>query len=293
MRRTAANRRVSTVFKTMEGHGEKVRSSSASGMLILSILPPGLSLIQARSRSVKFVIQGEETYEVAGRTHRIRAGEFMLVEPNTELKVSIRGSEKTIGLCAYLPSGLGSHGSYEVDCAFSSTAILGFSADPLAGLLAKYGRRLAGEPWTGPGLADQVLREVTRASDDFFARFKGKLDRLGAQKTATRVETLHRLERARDFIHENAQRNVTLDEIGRHAMMSRFHVARSFTEVYGTAPLAYHRKLRLEAAVGRLKRGECSPTQMSDELGYSNLSAFTRAFVRTYGVPPSQAHRLI
>ena len=55
----------------------------------------------------------------------------------------------------------------------------------------------------------------------------------------------------------------------------------------GTTPSALIRDVRLGRAAGRLARG-ASVATASAAAGYGDLSAFSRAFRRRYGVPPSR-----
>jgi len=70
--------------------------------------------------------------------------------------------------------------------------------------------------------------------------------------------------------------------------LSRFHLTRMFSEVYGAPPLSYHRQLRLDLAAIRLRLGATTPTALAHEMGYGSLSAFSRAFRSRFGFPPSR-----
>jgi AraC-like DNA-binding protein len=48
--------------------------------------------------------------------------------------------------------------------------------------------------------------------------------------------------------------------------------------VFGLAPLACHRRLRLEGAARLLKSDAMSATRIAEQPGCDPLSAFTRAF---------------
>jgi AraC-like DNA-binding protein len=280
-----------TPFLSMTQHGEGIRMPLKSGTVVFSRLGGGRSRMRALAPSVKFCLQGEEVYEIDGRTRRLRAGEFMLVESGVEFEARMPTSESAVGLCVYL--GVENGGAAGTAAALGrGRAIAGSRVDPLALLLGNYARLLAERPALGQSLARRIVQEATIGAEDYLAAFNARLERLGSLKQSTRIETLQRLERARCFIHENAGRAVTLDEVAGEAALSRFHLTRSFAEVFGLPPLAYHRRLRLEAAARLLKSDAASATQIAEQLGYGSLSAFTRAFRQNFGVPPSQA-RLI
>lgn len=275
-------------FFLMESHGEGTRLPLRSGTVVLSRLHGGRSRMRSFAPSVKYVLEGEELYEIEGRTKRLRAGEFMLVEAGVEFEARLASSDDAIGLCVYL--GVEDGGREETHAPLGrGRAIAGSRIDPLASLLGNYARLLADRPAAGPALARRIVQEATVGAEDYMATFTNRLERLGSVKQSTRVETLQRLERARCFIHDHAERPISLEEVASEAALSRFHLTRSFAEVFGLPPLAYHRRLRLEGAARLLKSDAVSATEIAEQLGYGSLSAFTRAFRQNFGVPPSQA----
>ena len=275
----------SAPFRQLTAHCEGVSPAAERGRVVASDLPRGTSQVTSAAPSVKFVLDGEGVYEVDGRTRRLRAGEFMLFEGGCTVTVRFSPA-RTLGLCVGLP-GL----AQNREAGLGQAALFGGTDQPLSRLLAAYSRTLLERPEVGPVLAHRIVQEVGAHAGAFLCDFRGRLERLGSVKHSTRVETLQRLERARAFIHANKSRSVTLDEIAMHAALSRFHMTRSFAEAYGVPPLFYHRALRLEGAAQRIEAGEISPTRVAEELGYSSLSAFTRAFRQKYGRPPSELRR--
>lgn len=71
------------------------------------------------------------------------------------------------------------------------------------------------------------------------------------------------------------------------AMLSPFHFSRLVRAGIGEAPAAFRRRLLLERAAWQLARG-MSVIEASLEAGYDAVEAFSRAFTRAHGVPPSR-----
>jgi AraC-like DNA-binding protein len=278
-----------TPFVHLSAHGEGTRLPLRPGTVVLSRLSGGCSAIRALAPSVKYVLAGEEVYRIDGRTRCLRPGEFLLVEAGIDFEVRTPRPDETIGLCVYL--GVAECGAAERPAL--GRALAGSPVDPLASLLGRYARLLAGRPEAGPALARQIVREVTIGAEDYLTAFANRLERLSALKASTRIETLHRVERARAFIHAYADSAITLDDVAAAAALSRFHLTRSFAEVHGLPPLAYHRRLRLDDAARLLRAGGASATEVAARLGYGSLSAFTRAFRQAHGMPPSRAGSLV
>ena len=278
---------VQTQFQLMARHGDGVRACTPGGTVVLSWLPGGRSRINGQAPSIKFVLQGEETYEIAGRRRRIGPGEFLVVEGGTDFDICTSRSDDSIGLCIYLGADPASASGSE-QSELAAPVIGGSRLDPLSALLSAYTGALTHSPNSGTRLAQQLVRQAGEGSQAFLARFAKARRLLSQARPATRTEILQRLERARAFIHDHAHRPLTVDEIAREAALSRFHLIHAFSEAYGQPPIAYHRSLRLKDAAAKLSLGVASPTELSDQLGYASPSAFTRAFKAEFGIAPSR-----
>jgi transcriptional regulator GlxA family with amidase domain len=115
---------------------------------------------------------------------------------------------------------------------------------------------------------------------------RATMDGLEAAKPSTRRELHRRLERARGFLHDHVDRNVTLSEMASAAGVSQFHLARYFKSAFGRSPIRYHRALRLARAADMLAAGGRSVAQVAEATGYSDQVALSHAFRRQYGAPP-------
>jgi AraC family transcriptional regulator len=90
----------------------------------------------------------------------------------------------------------------------------------------------------------------------------------------------------------------SLDEAGadgralaERASFSRDHLDRLLAGATGESPVALRRRLLLERAAWQLARGGATPTEAAGAAGYGSLAAFSRAFARAHGVPPSAVGR--
>jgi AraC family transcriptional regulator len=76
-------------------------------------------------------------------------------------------------------------------------------------------------------------------------------------------------------------------ELAARMYLSRFHLDRIVGAVSGESPARFRRRVLLERAAYRLVTGDLGVLDIAVEAGYSSHEAFTRAFRRAYGVPPS------
>lgn len=84
----------------------------------------------------------------------------------------------------------------------------------------------------------------------------------------------------------------TVAELATKAAMSEEHLRRlSLTET-GVSPMRYVTRLRMRHAESLLVSGRYSIAQVAVQVGYENPFAFTTAFKRVTGLPPSQYRAL-
>ena len=82
--------------------------------------------------------------------------------------------------------------------------------------------------------------------------------------------------------------NAGVGDMARSSFASEFHFTREVRRLTGEPPAALRRRIMLERAAWRLRGGEPVSAVAADE-GWSSAEVFSRAFRRTFGVPPSKA----
>ncbi|MBX3562285.1 MAG: helix-turn-helix transcriptional regulator [Sphingomonas sp.] len=269
----------------MDQHLEAPRTPSDVGKLVLSRLKGGSSPLGARNPSLKIVLEGECRYEVDGAMLRVRPGQFLYLDSGANCIASHRGD--MTGMCVILPArgepGVAGSGHAHL---LGRSLVLSTRTSGMGRVLEEYGRRIARDPRLGHRLADNLVRTVTAAIESPLHESQAAMARLTAVKVSTRRTLFQRLERARGHLHENDDRSVALGELASVAGLSQFHLARYFKLAFGEAPIAYHRKLRLERAATLLISDNHSLIEIADLTGYSDEVALSHAFRRHYGKPP-------
>lgn len=99
---------------------------------------------------------------------------------------------------------------------------------------------------------------------------------------------LNRLRLAACHIDNHLDQPVCLDDLADIACLSRFHFERVFAGYAGESPLARVRRLRLTQARKQIESGvQGSLLDLAFETGYATPAAFSRAYRRAFGLPPS------
>jgi len=76
--------------------------------------------------------------------------------------------------------------------------------------------------------------------------------------------------------------------LAQRAHFSRDHLDRLVAAATGESPVALRRRLLLERAAWQLRTDAVAPSDAAAAAGYGSLAAFSRAFARAHGVPPSE-----
>jgi AraC-like DNA-binding protein len=80
----------------------------------------------------------------------------------------------------------------------------------------------------------------------------------------------------------------SIQQLARMAAISESKLKKDFKTMYGFPIYEYYQKARMQAAQDKLLTGKYSVKEVAMELGYSNLSNFTIAFKKEFGILPSQ-----
>jgi AraC-like DNA-binding protein len=149
-----------------------------------------------------------------------------------------------------------------------------------------HGRLIARQSAPGHDIAGMLVRPMNQSLQHLLDEGEATVARLEAVKPSTRRALFQRLERARNHLHDNQGRAVTLAELATVAGLSQFHLARYFKLAFGTPPIAYHRALRLKRAAKLLVSHNHTLIEVAELTGYSDEVALSHAFRRHYGKPP-------
>jgi AraC-like DNA-binding protein len=97
--------------------------------------------------------------------------------------------------------------------------------------------------------------------------------------------------KALSLLHAAAAQDWTIEELAKEVGVSRSVLAERFMDVVGIPPMHYLAKWRMQIASGLLSGGNVNIATIAVETGYRSEAAFSRAFKKLMGVPPSAWRR--
>jgi AraC-like DNA-binding protein len=163
----------------------------------------------------------------------------------------------------------------------------GAGADPalpmlLDAMAAEVRERRLGAATVMARLADVVIARVIRSW------VESREDDTEGWLAALRDE---RVGRALAAIHQRPGEAWTVESLAAVAGVSRSIFSERFAKLVGMPPARYLARWRMHVASGWLEKERASVADVAGRLGYDSEAAFSRAFKRFIGVPPSTLRR--
>jgi len=242
---------------------------------------------------------------------RLSAGDIIVLpHGDTHVLSSTPGLRRTPDMSLYrlpsdghLPVSL-SMGDPQGDPAHFVCGFLGWDARPYNPLLTALPRVIVVNDHAGGALAAYVQ----------FALAESKQPRMGGECVLGRLSELMFVDVVRRYLetlpadrtdwlaglrdpfvgralaafHRNPARAWTIESLARNAGLSRSGLAERFTQFVGQPPMQYLTSWRMQLAANQLLSGMESVAAIASRVGYESEAAFSRAFKKAVGTPPSQ-----
>lgn len=246
----------------------------------------------AGNLSLKTVFAGTERYEFPDRVTTVTPGQILFVKPDVTYSSSIRTAATTDSFSLFLPEPLLQTlvTSTQVD-AFLGSSLSSTSLPGLPGV-AEGLKRVASAIELGDELgSDAALVDLVAASGAEIEHIGQAAERLTASGARTRAELMRRILLCRELLHAHIEPGISLARLAEEACLSEFHLMRCFRQCFGVSVAQYLVRLRMERAAELLETGRCTITEVARRSGYTDLSAFGRAFRRYWGRSASDHRR--
>lgn len=91
-----------------------------------------------------------------------------------------------------------------------------------------------------------------------------------------------------NFMLENLNRDMSLEELADYCQLSKFHFSKKFKALTDNSPIQHFIHLKMERACHLLDTSEDSVKQIAASLGYNDPYYFSRLYKRVIGMSPMQ-----
>lgn len=139
----------------------------------------------------------------------------------------------------------------------------------------------AGNTLRVEGMVLEILHEV-------FQHFHGMKETVPSLSQRERDLHLKTIERAKQYMIENFDQELSLTEISRQAHSSAFHFSRIFKRFTAHSPYRYLMEIRLDHAARLIRDTSLSVTEICFASGFNSFPHFIAMFHRRFGMSPTK-----
>jgi AraC family transcriptional regulator, arabinose operon regulatory protein len=90
----------------------------------------------------------------------------------------------------------------------------------------------------------------------------------------------------RRLIDDQFDRSISLDDLAKRIHVSRWHFCREFKKHFGTSPIEYMLRLRMQHAANLLRDPDLNISDIGRQCGYNDLFHFSKLFRKHHGLSP-------
>ncbi|MBO6495089.1 AraC family transcriptional regulator [Roseivirga sp.] len=253
--------------------------------------------------SIRFGLKGTQEYQIKDRVLQVNQQQFLVMNAGTEYNVKAQNGEDTtmLAFCFnedFVSDFVSSHSSSDEDLIDRNGIYDLIETSPEFPL-----HTLLVDEEVKPVIRDIIHAKLYLSADEVdnysifnrilemvFADCSAQLHNLENQKIvkqSTKVELYKRLSIARDYIQAHYCEEINLNELSRVACLSPYHFHRAFKRTFGITPKKYVTALRIERAKWLLKNRDSNVQSVCNEIGFKDVSSFTRLFSSYTKATPS------
>ena len=251
--------------------------------------------------SIKYIINGTETYRVGDRGIRVHGGTYLLVNDGRWVEcLPGHGSE---AISVFLNKNVvqdvinvyGRKNRQLLDLPFEDGGIhfefmeYPFGQNDLLGAALKRlhrGIMRDGVPQTR--FVEETYFSIAEAMVFSQDKVRRQVERIDKVKRATREELFRRLLTARDFLASTSRYHFNFDTVCAHSGLSKFHLIRLFKSVFGITPYRYYLHCKVEDAKKSLRDKSLKIHHVAYDCGFTDVYSFSKRFKGITGISPSQ-----
>jgi len=252
--------------------------------------------------TIRYVISGEELYDVNKETFQVGKGNFLLVNKAQPHSAHMPyRSESVSGFCIAVSNSMlndvhrnnlsddlsmldNPFKSEEV--AFDFLESIYKPGDIVSTYLASLEHKLDRTTGLVDVPEDELFYNVAEKLLVSQMLVRGKINSIKASKYSTRQELYKRIDRAKRILDEEKEIELPIAAIAAKVALSEFHFFRIFKQIHNITPHQYRLKKRLQFAKEKLLNTAILITQLALESGFADVESFSKAFKKEFLVSP-------
>lgn len=251
--------------------------------------------------AIKYVKEGVESYRINKVDYQISTDQYLLLNGYKTGTVEIESATNVKGICINVTNSLisqvvanrrapdSANADVSLSTFFCSNSFLenryGIQQNNVGRLMASVSNQIVRDGITNEEINEEFFFQIAEAIVEDQVKVFKQLQDIPAVKIIAKNDLFRRLQRGKELMDESFCHSIRIKEIAREAAMSEFHFYRLFKSIYSCSPYQYLLNRRLEFAKSLLYQKE-SISNIAIETGFSDPSAFSKAFKKKFGYSP-------
>jgi AraC family transcriptional regulator len=257
-----------------------------------------------RSFSIKYVLEGCESYMVNNNLFHVTDGQYLLANPHSEGSVAIDSEKVVKGICIdiaprILSEVVASHlqpgspiSDQDLDRFFTTPDFFencyASKQTHLGKFLGQLGSELDKSPFEKHEFTEEFYFTLSEKLLLDHIPVVGQLQSIRTVKTETRKALLRRVMHGKEYIDTCFAQPLTMELVALESGLSEYHFFRLFKAIFFISPHQYLIRKRLEFAHFQLQNGRANVSEAAHLSGFGDIFAFSKSFKKHFGLAPSQ-----
>ena len=243
-----------------------------------------------------YLVEGERYYFIDKQTYRIRAGDAVLIRPNQIHKTSMASESYHSRILLQIAESildpvLRASGLGEMGQVFAGEAVIVSVPEKerpaVMELFAQIGRELQGRQRQYEAAVKLKLAELLLVLSRFQKRSVFEEEKQEVVQT-WKHQKVHEVA---DYLLTHPETGESLEEVARRFYVSKSYLSRIFKEVTSFTVNEYKIISRIKKSQQLLPDSSCSVTEISEMLGFENMTYYERVFKKYVGMTPLKYRR--
>lgn len=250
---------------------------------------------QAADFTMRFVFSGNENYSIGRRNLTIYPDSFLVLNKGTQYSSEI-DCPFTVHAFAisfdkkFIDNFRNSAGPFVSFCDKGEDGEFNETIYPLKGDMFFNVKQLKYHLDNGLNDENLINEYLGQCLISYFRIYSEeisqKTEQLNFFHESTRVEILRRLNRAKEYLYTNYNRNIGLDELAEYSCLSVNHLLRTFKQAFNLTPHQFLIQLRLQRAQVLLRNTNYPVAEVVNLIGFECPSSFIRLFREHFQTTP-------
>lgn len=288
-------------------HQSKSMEKLENGVMLINTRRLEETDIHTSRLSIRCISGGDQYYKVGSNDHKVTSENYLVINQGQQYKTAYEGTGNTEMMLIAFKPGFAEEILYAeitkedklLDEPFRTADQpvhffeKTYESDPYIRNTFMWFRQLMNEDlgWKKTADLDSVYAGVLKRLLEIHRGVFADINRIDSVKFSTRKELYKRITIGKEYLDNNLDRKISIEEVSRVASLSPHHFKRTFKILFGQAPHHYHVRKRLEFSRQLIEAGGLHVSDICQRVGFEDASSFIRLFKSNYGFTPGNLSR--